>query len=164
MSVTVTAPVVGNVPTLDTVRVKLFVVPTTKVPLCVLAIARSIEAGALTGVVTLPVLLVALPSPVVETVAAFSTLGAAAAPTSTVSVMAGSDAPLATGPGVEQLTVPAACEQVHPVPVADTKVSPAGRMSVTEIAPVVADVPTLDTVSVAGVRATVKGRLPPSRA
>ena len=105
---------VGSEPTLDTVSVNVFVEPTTKVPLWVLAMARSIDAGTLTGTVTLPVSFPLLASPVVATVAAFSTFGAAELPTATVSVITGSDAPWATGPAVVQLTAPVACEHATP--------------------------------------------------
>ena len=50
-------------------------------------------------------------------------------------------------PGQVDAPAPAA-EQLHPVPVAETKPSPVGRLSVTVSPPVVAAVPTFVTLSV----------------
>src|SRR4051794_37734686 len=95
------------------------------------------SVGTVTGLVTLPLLSDESGSKVVfdATVAVFVTLGAADAPTATVSVMAGRIVPLVTGPERVQVTVPLAFVQVQPVPVAETYVSPAGRVSVTVIVP-----------------------------
>ncbi len=65
------------------------------------------------------------------TVAVLVTPGAAAAPTWTVSVRSGSVAPAASGGGCVQVTSCAAAAQVQSVPLPETNVSPAGRVSVT---------------------------------
>ncbi len=80
------------------------------------------SVGRVTALVTLLLLSVASGSKVVllATVAVLVTLGAAAAPTATVSVMAGSVVPLVTGPARVQVTVPLEFEHVQPVPVAET--------------------------------------------
>ena len=94
------------------------------------------SVGSVTAFVTLLLSFVETWSKVVpETVAVFVTLGAAAAPTVTVSVMAFIVAPLATGPALVQVTTPLALLQVQPVPVAETYVSPAGRVSFTVMGP-----------------------------
>src|SRR5204863_1467852 len=70
------------------------------------------------------------------TLAVFVTLGTAAAPTVTVNVIAGAEAPAAMvfPAGRVQVTAcPTALQAVHPVPVPETKVSPAGKVSVTVI-------------------------------
>src|SRR4051794_29782976 len=108
------------------------------------------SVGSVTALVTLLLLSVASGSKVVfeETEAVLVTLGAAATPTATVSVMAGSVVPLVTGPARVQVTVPLAFAQVHPVPVAETYVSPVGSVSMTVIVPAADCGPLLVTVSV----------------
>src|SRR5215212_6706017 len=108
------------------------------------------SVGTVTGLVTLPLLSVGSWSKVVleATVAVLVTLGAAAAPTATVSVMAGSVVPLVMGPERVQFTVPEEFEQVQPVPVAETEAGPAGRVSVTVMVPAADCGPPLTTVSV----------------
>ena len=68
------------------------------------------------------------------TVAVLDTLGAAAASTVTVRVIAGAEAfaAMVLAAGRTQVTTcPAAVQLVHPVPVPDTNVKPAGSVSVT---------------------------------
>jgi len=72
---------------------------------------------------------------VLATVAVLVTLGAAAAPTATVSVIAGRVAPLATGPAVVQVTAWPEALHVQPVPVPETYVSPEGKVSLTVMGP-----------------------------
>src|SRR5205814_360464 len=69
-----------------------------------------------------------------DTVALLVTEGAAAGPTATVRVMA-DVAPLARPAAFVQVTAWPTALQLHPVPVPDTKVSPAGSVSVTVRAP-----------------------------
>src|SRR5438105_3383281 len=94
--------------------------PCVKLPTWLLLMVRSV--GTVTGLVTLLLLSDESGSKVVfeETDAVLVTLGAAAAPTATVSVMAGRIVPLVTGPARVQVTVPLEFEQVQPVPVAET--------------------------------------------
>ena len=77
---------------------------------------------------------------------------AAAAPTDTIRVMGGAEvfAAMVLASGRTQVTTcPAAVQAVQPVPVPDTKVSPAGKVSVTTTpAVLVASAPRLETVSV----------------
>ena len=105
-----------------------------------------------TTVVTSPalVLLPALPagSPPPLTLAEFVTLGAAAAPTPAVSVIALVPPLAAMDVALVQVTSWPTAEQLHPTPVPETNVSPAGRLSVTVTVPAVAARPLLVTVSV----------------
>lgn len=64
------------------------------------------------------------------------TLGIAPDPTATVNAML-LVALAANGPLWAQVTIWPETEQLHPVPVADTKLNPVGRLSVTVIVPVV---------------------------
>src|ERR1700739_2055291 len=122
--------------------------PTVKFPVCVLLIARSITGAGFTVVRSEEELLAALLSPVVETLAVLVTEGTAAAPTLTVRVMVLLALFPARGPAFVQVTTCALAEQLHPVPVPETKPSPLGSVSLTVIAPVVAVLPTLVTVRV----------------
>jgi hypothetical protein len=123
-------------------------VPTVKLPVCVLLIARSITGAGFTVVRSEEELLAALLSPVVETLAVLVTLGIAAAPTLTVKVMVLLPLLPAMGPAFVQVTTCALAEQLQPVPVPETKPRPVGNVSLTVIAPVVAVLPTLVTVKV----------------
>ena len=69
------------------------------------------------------------------TVAVFVTEGTAAAATETSSVILGREFPAASGPACVQVTSCKTAPQVHPVPVAETKVKPAGNVSVAVIGP-----------------------------
>ena len=93
-------------------------------------------------------LLDGLLSPAVETLAALVTLGTAAGATPTVSVIVLMVLLPAMGPGLVQVTTWPLAEQLQPVPVPLTKLSPVGKLSVTVIGPVVAALPTLVTVRV----------------
>src|SRR5712692_4345155 len=92
-------------------------------------------------------LLLTLLSPVVETVAVLVTVAAAEALTLTTRVIV-LDPLMAIGPGFVQVTSCATAPQIQPVPVPETRPNPAGRVSVTVIKLLVANVPTLVTVSV----------------
>src|SRR5215470_417588 len=93
------------------------------------------------------VLLAALLSPLVETLAVLVTEGTAAAATLTVRVIVLLPfAPM--GPAFVQVTTCTAAVQLHPVPTPDTNPNPAGSVSETVIAPVVGPVPLLVTVRV----------------
>ena len=91
--------------------------------------------------------LVILVSPEVETTAMLVTAGAAEGKTSTASVIVLISF-WAMGPGLVQVTICPEAEQVHPVPLAETKLRPSGSISATAIAPVVGAEPTLETVRV----------------
>jgi len=93
---------------------------------------------------SLAVLLEVLESPAVETVAVLVTLGTAAAPTPTVSVIA-LLAFAAIGPALLHVTACPDAVQPQPDPDAETKLKPVGRVSITVIEAVVAAVPTLLT-------------------
>jgi hypothetical protein len=93
---------------------------------------------------SLALLLAGFVSPGVETVAVLVTLEAALADTLTVSetlVLA----PATRGPPLAHVTVCPAAEQLHVSELPDTKPRPAGKESVTVIAPVVAAEPTFCT-------------------
>ncbi len=66
-----------------------------------------------------------------DTCAVLATDGIAAAPTATVRVMSGNDCPGSRNGGCVQVTSCPAAVQLQPVPVPDTKLSPAGSVSVT---------------------------------
>src|SRR5262249_47175590 len=80
------------------------------------------------------------------TVTPFVTLAAALLATLIVNVIAGYDAPLATGLLVVHVLV--ATEQLQPAPLIAVAVKPAGNASTTVTVPDVAAVPPFDTVSV----------------
>jgi len=119
-------------------------VPTVKLPACALLMVR---CGAVTVVrsdelLSMPV---GFPSPVSETVAVLVTDGDAAVPTVTTSGKLGF-APMAMGPAFVQVTGRPATQFQPPPPLpAATKVRPAGSVSLTMIALVVASVPLLVT-------------------
>src|SRR5215467_5045885 len=105
------------------------------------------RSGAVIVVRSDAVLLAALLSPLVDTLAVLVTEGTAAAATLTVRVIVLLPfAPM--GPAFVQVTTCTAAVQLHPVPTPDTNPNPAGNVSVTVIAPVVGAVPTLVTVRV----------------
>jgi hypothetical protein len=89
--------------------------PIVKADDAVFAIVRS---GAPTVTGSLALSLAPLVSPAVATDAVLVTVGSAAAPTVTVSVIA-VDAPAAMGPGFVHVTVAPAFPQVQPLPVAE---------------------------------------------
>src|SRR6476469_6609285 len=99
--------------------------PWLQVPACLLSMVRS---GARTVVGSLPLLLplLAAGSPPPETLAVLVTLGKAASATETVRVMLGALPAAAMAVVRVQVTVPVATPHVQPVPVPDTKPSPAG--------------------------------------
>ncbi len=102
------------------------------------------SALGVTVVGSLALLLPAFVSPDVETVTLLVALGAALAATLTVNVIA-LLALAAIGPALVQVTVCPTAEQLHPVPVPETKPRPVGRVSVTVIVAVVAPDPTFCT-------------------
>src|SRR5688572_31885286 len=104
-------------------------------------------AACATAVGSVAPLLAGFASPGVVTVAVLVTDGTAAAPTATVSAICRLP-PGPIGPGVVQVTCWPAALQVQPGPTALTKLSPAGRVSVTVTTPAVALPPTFWTVSV----------------
>ena len=117
----------------------------------VLVIARSATTAAgVIPVTLLEVSLSGLTSLVLLTVAVLVTLGTAAGVGSTVTVMSGRLAPDARPPaGVTvQVTVEPAVPQAQPDPAADTRVRPAGTVSVTVITPPMFPLPTFRTASV----------------
>src|SRR5437870_6127733 len=81
-------------------------------------------------------------SPCVVTVAVLVTLGSVALSTLTVSVIV-LLVTAAIGPLYVQLTIWPLAEHVHPAPLAETKLKPAGKLSVTVVGPVVLPMPTL---------------------
>ena len=142
MSVTVIVPAVFWPPIFETVIVKMPLVPTVKLPLCDFVSERS---GAKTTVIRLALVLLPVNAGASVgwlIVATLVTLGAAAAATATVSVMLLGLVPAAamTVALVHAMRVPPTtlspaagtfAVQVQPVPAAETKVSPAGRLSAT---------------------------------
>jgi len=123
-------------------------VPTVKLPVCDVLMVRS---GAVMVVGSFEELLAALLSLGVATLAVLVTgeLASAVALTVTVRVMVlALGAPMLIGPGFVQVTTCPAALQVQLVPAPLTNPSPAGSVSVTVIAPVVAAVPMLVTVIV----------------
>ena len=77
-------------------------------------------------------LFAALVSPAYDTVALFVTVGAAALPIATTSVMV-LLVPAASAPALVHVTICPATEQFHPLPAAETNVRPLGNGSVTVI-------------------------------
>src|SRR5262249_10259110 len=125
VSVTVMGPVVGVLPTFQTVIAETPFTPTVTFPVCLLKIDSSI-----TGTVLRPIqagseeeLLAALASPVVATVAVLVTPGTAAAATLTVNVIEVLVL-AASGPVLLQVTAWPIAEQAQPVPAPETKLRP----------------------------------------
>ena len=85
-------------------------------------------------------------SPPPETVATLITIGATLTLTLTVTTIAGYEAPGASGLTVVHVSVPS--EHVHPAPRMDVATRPAGSVSTTVTAPVVAPPPPLCTTMV----------------
>lgn len=86
-----------------------------------------------------------LRSPAVETMALLLTDDAAVVLTLTVRVILLAGDVGVSGPGFVQVTLCLTAEQLQPVPVAETKLRPAGNVSVTVITPVVRPAPTFET-------------------
>jgi hypothetical protein len=92
------------------------------------------SAGAITVATTVePLSLVSSSRLALVTVAVLLTDGAAGMVTATVSVMSGSDWPGSRNGGCVQVTTWPAALQVQPEPVPETKLRPAGSVSVTTI-------------------------------
>src|SRR5438093_4856262 len=144
-SVTVIGLLVAALPTLVTTSVQVPVAPSTNGAVWRLAIARS--GAPPTAVTSEAVLLAAYGSPAVLTVAVLVTLGTAAGPTFTDRSNLRLS-PATIGPACVAVTVPPAEAKLHPAPVPETKLRPAGSGSVTTVGPVVGVVPTLVTTSV----------------
>src|SRR5207253_5780716 len=103
--------------------------------------------NALMAVKSLALSLAALASPATEAVAWLTTLGNAAAPTLTVSVIV-VESPMASAFGFVQVTLWPEAEKVQPAPAPDTKLSPAGKVSLTIMLPLVAALPTFVSLMV----------------
>jgi hypothetical protein len=143
VSVTVTVPVVGDVPALLTVIVYVPVAPIVKLPVWLLAIA---SVGVTTVVGSVAVGVFDAPPPLA--VAELVTEAGAFAATLTVSVIGAPAAPAAMTVALVQVTVCPAALHVHPVPVAALNVKPVGNVSVTVTVPDVATLPALLAVTV----------------
>ena len=145
---TVVVPIVATGPVFDTCRLYVPVPPAGKFPLCDFVSART---GALTATTSVAVYEFVAPPPVAT--ATFCALGAAAAPTLTLSEIGGNDdiCELVDG-AIAALLVQVTCcpiaLQLHPEPLAELYVSPGGSVSTTEVTPAVVEPPTLLTVSV----------------
>jgi hypothetical protein len=136
--VTVTVPVVGEVPTLLTAIAYVPVAPTVKLPVWLFAMAR---LGATTVVGSVAVGEFVAPPPLA--VAVLVTCGRAAGRTFTISAIGVPAAPAAIAVALVHVTVCPAALHVHPVPFAALNVSPAGSVSVTVTVPDVATFPEL---------------------
>lgn len=90
----------------------------------------------------------AFAEPVVAATAVFPMLAGALSATATVSVIFPAALAAAIGPAFVQVTTCSAAAQAQFVPVPETNVSPAARVSVTVIGPVVAALPLLLTAIV----------------
>jgi hypothetical protein len=141
-SVTVTVPVVGDVPVLLTPIAYVPVAPIVKLPVWLLAMAST---GARTAVGLVAVGEFVAPPPLA--VAVFVTCGAAAASTFTVNAIGFPAVPAAIGVALVHVTVCPAALHVQPLPVAASNDSPAGNVSVTVMVPNVATLPELLTAS-----------------
>ena len=108
-------------------------------------ISKSGCGFAFTVVGSLAVSLAEFVSPDVETLAILVKFPAALTLTVRVILLV---ALAASGPAFVQVTVWPTAEQLHPLPVPETKFNPVGKVSVTVIAPVVLSGPTLVTVIV----------------
>jgi hypothetical protein len=104
------------------------------------------SAEAVTVVLAVAVLLPAVGSVVVEETLAVFVRDAAWPGAVTTTVMVGAVAPLARTGRVQVADTLPEFVQIHPVPVADPKVTPAGRVSVTET-PAASDGPWFTTTS-----------------
>jgi hypothetical protein len=144
VSVTVTVPVVGDVPVLLTVIVYAPVAPIVKLPVWLLAIA-SVGVTTVVGSVAVGGVLV---SPPPLAVAELVTVAGAFAATLTVRVIGVPAAPAAMTVALVQVTIWPEAPQVQPVPLAALNVRPAGRVSVTVMVPDVATLPVLLTAIV----------------
>jgi hypothetical protein len=142
VSVTVTVPEVAAVPTLFTAIVKTPFCPAVKLPEWETAIARSGESTVTVSVED------AFAEPVVAATAVFPMLAGALSATATVSVIFPAALVAAIGPAFVQVTTCSTAAQAQFVPVPETKVSPAAKVSVTVIGPVVAALPLLLTAMV----------------
>jgi hypothetical protein len=142
VSVTVSVPVVADVPGLLTAIVYVPVAPTVKLPVCVFVIAST---GVTTVVGSVAAGVFAAPPP--DAFAVFVTLAGALAATCTVSVIALPEAAAAIAVALVHVTTPPAALHVHPVPLAALKVKPVGSVSVTVSVPDVARFPELLTTS-----------------
>jgi hypothetical protein len=140
VSVTVTVPVVGDVPVLLTVIVYAPVAPMLKLPVWLLAIA---SVGVTTVVGSVAVGVAVSPPPLA--VAELVTVAGAFAATLTVRVIGVPAAPAAMTVALVHVTVCPSALQVQPVPVAALNVRPVGSVSVTVIVPEVATLPVLLT-------------------
>src|SRR6266536_3862961 len=117
----------------------------TGTPLLVAAESFTATGGRSTGVTSCPVLFDSAGSKVGEdTVAWLVTWGTAPAPTLTVTGKL-VDAPEASALGFVQVTACPAAAQVQPLPLPETKASPAGSESVTESDPAASSGPAFDT-------------------
>jgi hypothetical protein len=112
-------------------------------PVCAPSGWNTFTPGAATIVLSEAVLLPVVPagSPPPLTVAKFVTEGTAVEATETVSVIALAEVPAAIEAELVHVTVGAAKAQLQPAPLAETKPSPGGRLSVTVIVPLVASEP-----------------------
>ena len=119
--------------------------PATTVAGPVLVMARSAEG--VTVVDAVEVLLPGTGSVVADVTVAVSDSVAACPGAVTVTVIDGAEVPVASVGRVQVTETLPVFEQVHPVPVADTKVTPAGSVSVTDT-DVASDGPALATASV----------------
>ena len=143
VSVTVIGPAWLPGDTFWTVIVQLAGRPITNAESGALLMPRSGEAMTAAGL-SLPRSFVGFTSPGVLTRTVLVTLGSAAASTLTVSAMLALPA-AAIGPALVHVTTCPVAAHAKPPPVPLAKVSPVGSVSVTVIAPVVADDPTLFT-------------------
>ena len=140
------APVSGTALAFVSVSVRVAVSPRRiAVGAKVLAMAGTTSTVVGSEAPLLPVLAGGSPPP--ATLAVLVRLAAALAATLAVSVTVGADAPTAIGLELVQVTVWPLVAQLHPVPLAPTGVSPAGSVSVTVTAPLLAPEPLFDTVS-----------------
>ena len=142
VSATVIVPEVGAVPALFTAIVNTPFCPAVKLPVWDTTIARSGDRTVTVSVED------AFAEPVVAAIAVFVMLAGALSATATVSVIFPAAVAAAIGPAFVHVTTCSAAAQPQFVPVPETNVSPAARVSVTVIGPVVAIFPLLLTAIV----------------
>ena len=114
----------------------------------IIAHSESVGTGGFNGQTSVPLLLDVLVSPPPDTAAVLTTLPTAAGTGRTVNRMSSELRPTPTELPVLQVTNCPTAEQDHSAPVADTKINPAGSVSVTVIVPLLAAVPTFCTVMI----------------
>ncbi len=145
VSVSVIVPLVAAEPVFERPIVQTPLVPSLKFPVCVLVATN--RGPSSTCVVLLAVADVPTPVPGNVIVTVLLRLGNADAPTNTVRLTAGAEAPAAIAFGVVQVTTWPEAPHVQPVPVAETNVKPLASVSVSVTVPLVGWTPEFLAVS-----------------